>query len=227
MVPSLLRVLIICFGLSTLVAGAPPPALWEAIETFRTEGPKGWGFTQTTSSAERNRVETFDPLRPSHLRMSLIRENGAAPTEKELQTYREQQTRRTGGQTAPNPTKQMDLATAELVAEDGPRQQWRFRLKPGATDDTSAEHMHVTLTFHTPTATIERVVLANFEPFAPVFTVKVEEARTTIDYSLPTDDRPSLLQQIVVKVRGRAFYFKSLDSDMTVVYSDHYYAGKH
>jgi hypothetical protein len=47
-----------------------------------------------------------------------------------------------------------------------------------------------------------------------------------MDYSLPTADRPSLLLSVTLKVRGRAFWFKSLDQDMTVTYSDHESAGK-
>jgi hypothetical protein len=57
-----------------------------------------------------------------------------------------------------------------------------------------------------------------------MFIVKINEAKTTITYSLPESGRPSLLQQIVVHIRGRALWFKSLDEDMTVAYSDHEYS---
>ena len=118
------------------------------------------------------------------------------------------------------------MDSAQLESDDGERQQWRFRLKPGDDEDSSAEHMESTITFHPATGTIERIALASFEPFSPVFGVKIELAQTIIEYSLPTEDTPSLLQNIEVSVRGRAFYFKSLDSDMTVSYSDYNYAGK-
>jgi hypothetical protein len=86
--------------------------------------------------------------------------------------------------------------------------------------------MQATFTFHRPTSTFERVELASFEPFSPVFAVKVAAARTTIEYSLPDDTTPALMQKISVSVRGRAFWFRSLDSDLTVTYSDYRYAGK-
>lgn len=206
---------------------APSPELQAALDAFRTEGPKGWAFTQTVATAERSRVETFDPLQPDHLKMTLVSENGRPPTPEELRTYREQQTRRSGGFTAPNIKEQLDLASAERIDVADEREIWRFALVPGAADDTSARHMRVTMKFHPATATIEQVELASFEPFSPVFGVKVEQASTRIDYSLPTaDGTPSLLQHISVTVRGRAFFFKSLDSDMTIEYSDHHYAGK-
>jgi len=59
-----------------------------------------------------------------------------------------------------------------------------------------------------------------------MFAVKVNEAKTTILYSLPTAERPTLLQQINVHIRGRAMWIKSLDEDMTVTYSEHAFVGK-
>ncbi|MBT5901691.1 MAG: hypothetical protein HOH58_06250 [Opitutaceae bacterium] len=118
------------------------------------------------------------------------------------------------------------MASAELLERSDNREKWRFQLRPGANDDRSAEHMQSTLTFHLPSQTIERIELASFESFSPVFGVTVDSARTSISYSLPLNDRPSLLQEIEVSIRGRAFYFKSLDSDMTVSYSDYEYMGK-
>lgn len=213
-------------GAALTASGQPSPALTEALQAFRTEGPKGWAFTQTSNSPDRSRVETFDPLRPAHLRWTLVTENGAPPSERVVEAYRQQQTRRTGGRTAPNVKEQLVMASARLVADEDGREQWKFDLKPGADDDTSAEHMRTTITFHPATQTIEKVELASFEAFNPMFGVSIESARTVIEYSLPDADAPSLLQHIAVSVRGRAFYFKSLDSDMTVSYSDYKYMGK-
>ena len=59
-----------------------------------------------------------------------------------------------------------------------------------------------------------------------MLTVKITEAKTTMTYSLPDTDHPTLLQKITVSVRGRAMWIKSLDADMTVTYSNHEYAGR-
>lgn len=208
------------------VLGQPSPELVEALRVFRTEGPKGWAFTQTSHSPDRSRVESFDPLNAPHLRWTLLAENGAPPPERVIEAYRQQQTRRTGGQTAPNVKEQLIMDSAQLDWDSGDRQRWKFDLKPGADDDSSAEHMASTITFHVPTKTVEKIELASFEAFSPIFGVNIESAQTTIEYTLPTDQAPSLLHHISVSVRGRAFYFKSLDSDMTVSYSDYEYMGK-
>ncbi|HRI81858.1 MAG TPA: hypothetical protein PLF88_05440, partial [Opitutaceae bacterium] len=42
----------------------------------------------------------------------------------------------------------------------------------------------------------------------------------SIHYHLPTDNRPALLDRITTRTRGRA-YFKSLDADMVVIFSEY------
>jgi hypothetical protein len=144
----LLLSLFLHFTVAASLSAELPVALREALESFRTEGPKGWAFTQTTRSPERSRVETFDPRQDFHLKWTLVTENDVPPTTTELETYRQQQTRRSGGATAPNVKEQMDYSTAELISDDGTTATWLLRLKPGGNDDSSAEHMASRLTFH-------------------------------------------------------------------------------
>ena len=59
------------------------------------------------------------------------------------------------------------------------------------------------------------------EEFSPVFGMKVKEAVTHVRYLLPDGEHPALLDRISTRVRGRAFGFKSLDSELTVTYSDY------
>lgn len=211
---------------SVALAGPIPPELATALADFRTEGPKGWSFTQTTEADGKSLVERFDPLKSDFLRWSLVRKDGREPTADETRDYREKQTRRTGGQTAPNVKDQINPSTCELITDDGTRATWTFRLLPGGSEDRSAEHMAATFTLHRPTGTIERVELASVEPFSPMFSVSVAEARTILTYSLPEGDRPALLNAVSMRVRGKAMWFKSLDSDLTVVFSDYQYAGR-
>ena len=99
-------------------------------------------------------------------------------------------------------------------------------MAPGGFDDRTAHFMAVTLTFHQPSRTIEQVEIASTGSFSPVIGVKIAGTRTRMDYSLPTADHPSLLLLVALQVRGRAFWLKSLDQDMTVTYSDHHSAFK-
>jgi hypothetical protein len=209
-----------------LFAGPTPPELAAALKDFRTEGPRGWAFTQTSVAGERSLAEHFDPIKPDFKRWTLLTKNGAPPTADELKDYSEKQTRRTGGLNAPNVKDQLAPDSCETLSETAEVGVYRFRLKPGADDDKSAAFMATTFTLHRPTATITRVELASLEPFSPMMTVKIQEARTVMTYSVPTAERPTLLQNVTLRIRGRAMWFKSLDQDMLITYSDHTYAGK-
>jgi hypothetical protein len=226
MVPSSVRalsllVLLVGGALASVRAGEMPADLKAALAAFKAEGTRGWAFTQTTVGPGRSLVERFDPGLPELERWTLLQKDGRAPTPKEIQSYREMFTRRSRGETAPNVKDQIDPASCTPVTDTGERAQWRFRLRATDEDDRSAAHMNVVFTLHRPTATIERVVLASFEPFNPVRGVHITEARTAIEYSLPTGDRPTVLQAITVRLRGRAWWFKSMDQDMSVTYTDY------
>lgn len=213
-------------SLACLHAETLPPEFETALKSFRTEGTKGWGFTQSTTSRSQSMVETYDPSKAETDRWSLVEKNGKPVSESDAREYREKHTRRSSNETAPDVTKQLDLTTAERVSEDAERSVYRFHLKPGSKDDKSAQYMKATFTLHKPSQTIERIELGNTTPFSPVFAVKIQEAQTVITYSLPTPDRPTLLDRITVRVRGKAMFVKSLDEDMTVTYSDYHYKGK-
>jgi hypothetical protein len=92
---------------------------------------------------------------------------------------------------------------------------------PGGADDLAAAAMAVTVAFHEGTRTITRVEIASTAAFSPALGVRIESSRTTMEYSLPASGLPSLPQRISVRLRGRAFWFRSLDEDLEVTYSEH------
>ncbi len=208
------------------LAAAPMPAeLAEALADFRAEGSPHWAFTQVTAGEGKSLVERYDPSKSNPQHWTLVEKDGHAPSVTDLTKYREDHAHLNNGLTAPSVKDQIVPDSAELVSDDGTRATWRFRLQPGGPDDSSAEHMAASFTLHRPTATIEQVELASIEPFSPVFLVKIKEARTTMRYTLPTPEQPTLLQKVTMRVRGRAMWFKSVDSDLTVDYRDYAPAG--
>lgn len=222
----LLRLFLFFTATSWALAGVElQPDFAEALKKFRAEGAKHWGFTQSTTARQGSLIEKFNPAQLEGKRWTLIQKDGHAPTAKESQEYFEKQSRRSSNETAPDVTKQLNLGSAELVHEDDVHVAYRFHLNPGDKNDTTAPFMVATFQFHKPSKTIDRIELGNTEPFSPMLIVKIQEARTTIDYTLPTAERPSLLDHITMRVRGRAMVFKSLDEDMTITYSDYHYAG--
>jgi hypothetical protein len=214
----LLGALAIC-GAAAASAAPLPANLAGALEAFRADGPKGWAYTQTTVAGPESLVETFDPARPPAEHWALIKKDGRAPTPAELKSYREGKSRNTGGAPAPRLQDQIDRANAAQVRAAGDLAWWRFPMKPGAADDSSAAHLDVTFCFHLPTLTVTSVEIASREPYSPVIGINIAETRTVMTYSLPDEGRPSLLQKVTLRVRGRAFWVKSLDQAMDITYS--------
>ena len=197
-------------------------ALTAALDAFRADGPPGWSYLQTTtSSGGEALVERYDAARPSFDRWSLVQKDGREPTEAETRVYREGKTRRTAGLQPPRIQDRLDRTTAERISSGDGIEHWRFRMLPGGADDLAASAMAVTVAFHESTRTIVEVEIASTDAFSPALGVRIESSRTTMEYSLPADDSPSLPRRISVRLRGRAFWFRSLDEDLEVTYSEH------
>jgi len=203
------------------VCAATAPELEAALKDFHSEPPRGWSFTQTTAGEGKSTVERCDAARPEFDRWTLVEKDGRPPTAQELKDYGEGRSRRSRTGTAPKLSDQLDLTSVETVAQTAERATYRCRLRPGESRDQTAPHLRATIVVHRPTRTIEAVELANAEAFAPTMGVKIAELKTVMTYSLPSDDQPSLPQQVMTRVRGRAFLFKSLDGDMAVTFSDY------
>ncbi|HEY1107800.1 MAG TPA: hypothetical protein VGE76_04180, partial [Opitutaceae bacterium] len=177
-------------------------------------------FTQTTTAEGRSTAERSDAGKPAYDRWSLVQVDGRSPTASEVRHYDEQRSRRSNSGTPPKIGEQFDLATLEIVSETEERAIYRCALKPSEASDKTAKFLRATITVHKPTQTIEAVELGSTAEFSPAIGVKIAELKTTMLYSIPTADTPSFPQKVVTRQRGTAFWFKALDAEMTVVFSD-------
>jgi len=214
------------FALACSATAAVPPALDAALKNFRGDAPRGWSYTQTTTAEGKSTVERHDATKPEFERWSLVQKDGRAPTAAELKDYFDARSRRSRTGTAPKLVDQLLLETIETVAETPERSTYRFRVRPGESRDQTAAFLRATVVLHPPTGTVESFVLASVEPFSPTLGVKISELRTLMTYSLPRGDTPSLPQKVATRVRGTAFWLKSLDAEMIVTFSDYAKAGR-
>ncbi len=203
------------------VCAAVPPEFDAALKAFRGDPPRGWSYTQTTSAEGKSTVERYDAGRPEFDRWKLVQKDGRAPTKTELRDYADARSRRSRTGTAPNLLDQLDLPTLETLSTSGERTTYRSRLRPGESRDQTAPFLRATIVMHRPTRTIESVELNSVSEFKPTFGVKIASLKTRMSYSLPAAEAPTLPQKVETQVRGRAFLFKSLDAEMSVVYSDY------
>lgn len=218
-----MRLLVVLFlSVCSAALAAVPPELEAALKTFRSDPPPGWSFTQTTTAEGRSTIERCDAALPGHARWSLVRKDDRAPTAAEITDYAEARSRRSRTGTAPRITEQFLLETLETVADDTERSTYRCRLRRGENRDDTAQHLRATLVLHKASGVIESITLANTEPFRPSFGLSIAELKTEMIYALPAAaGAPSLPQRVTSRVRGTVFWLKSLDSEMTVTFSNY------
>ena len=221
-----MRFLLVLCAFATAATAATPPELAAALKTFRPDPPSGWSYTQTTSAEGRTTIERYDAAKASFERWTLLLQDGRPPTPDETRHYREMRSRWSRGGNAPRITEQLQLNTLEILADTPERGTYRCRIQRGESGDETARFLRATIVVHKPTLTIESIELANTGEFNPTFGVRIAEMKTRMSYRRPEGDTPALPESVVTRVRGRAFWFKSLDADMTVTYSDYVKAAK-
>ena len=215
---------ILLAGLALLAASAhaaAPAELTAALAAFRQDPPPGWSYTQTMAAGGRSTIERCDAARPEFDRWTLAQKDGRPPTAEEVRVYRETRTQRSRGGTAPRLSEQLDATTARLTTQDDARATYECRLRPSDAGDRTAAHLVATIVVHRPTGAVERVVLASTGPFRPALGVEITSLRTELAYDPPADGRPALPRAVTTRLRGTAFWLKSLDDDMTITFTDY------
>ena len=221
-----MRLLIALVALTVPALAASPPEVMIALGKFRAEPPPGWSFTQTTEGEGRSTAEHSDATRPEVSRWTLRQKDGRPPTPDALKDYADARSRRSRTGTAPSLTDQLDLGSLEVVADAAERITCRFRLRLGEAGDRTSQFLRAILVVHKATRAIESVELTSIGAFSPTFGVRIAEMNTRMTYSLPENTTPSLPLRVETRVRGTAFWFKSLDATMTVTFSDYSRAEK-
>ncbi|HUR57169.1 MAG TPA: hypothetical protein VM029_05640 [Opitutaceae bacterium] len=216
-----MRFLVMLCAFATAARGAVPAELAAALKNFRPDPPPGWSYTQTTSAEGKTTVERYDAAKASFERWRLVQQDGRVPTPDETRRYREMRSRWSRGGTAPKITDQLQLATVEIIADTPERGTYRSQIQRGESGDDTARFLRATVVVHKPTQTIESIELASTGEFSPTFAVRIAEMKTRMSYRRPEAATPVLPESVETHVRGRAFWFKSLDADMTVMYSDY------
>jgi hypothetical protein len=202
---------------------ALPAELAEALDSFRAEGPRGWAFTQTTSGADKARVERYNPRLRGSARWTLLSENGVPPTEAELDKYR---ATRPSLDSAAGLAAQLERGSVAVVARDETSATYEFGLKPVSDEDKAAPFMRARFTQDRATRAFTRVELFNTQAFKPAFSLTIHEARTTLTYLPPSEGLPALPHEVVMHVRGERFFMADFEQTVTSRYTDHEYVAE-
>lgn len=216
-----LRLLLSFLFVPVFAAASELPAYFgEALARFSSDAPRGWAYTLTTTRGEETSVERYDPSRPKGGEWTLLQRNGRAPTADEVERYL-----RYKASTTP-PTARatfekgdLDRSTFTLLREDANTAEYRGRFREDLKEPLLS-HLALDLKFAKQPAAVQSFTLRLADPFSPVLGVKMTELEVAMDFSPPADDRPSLPRASRSRFRGRLLFFKSIEEDLRITYSD-------
>ncbi|WP_415907725.1 hypothetical protein [Oleiharenicola sp. Vm1] len=215
------RFLLLLLLVPALAAAAELPAYFgEALARFTSDAPRGWAYTLTTTRGGETSVERYDPSRPHGGEWTLLQRDGRAPTADELERYLRYKASSTPPTARATFEKgDLDRGTFQLLREDATTAEFRGRFRADLKEPLLA-HVVLDLKFAKQPAAVETFTLRLAEPFSPTLGVKMTELEVAMEFSPPTADRPSLPRASRSRFRGRLFFFKTIEEDLRIVYSD-------
>jgi hypothetical protein len=216
-----LRLLLCLFLLPALAIAAEAPALLnEALARFTSDAPRGWAYTLTTTRGGETSVERYDPSRPKGGEWTLLQRDGRAATADEIERYLRYKASSTPPTARATFEKgDLDRGTFTLVREDATTAEFRGRFREDLKEPLLS-HLFLDLKIEKQPVAVQSFTLRLAGPFSPALGVKMTELEVSMEFSPPTEDRPSLPRASRSRFRGRLFFFKSIEEDLRIAYSD-------
>lgn len=209
-----------CVLAAVASAGELPPYFSDALARFTSDAPRGWAYTLTTTREGDTSVERFDPSRPKGGEWTLLERNGRAATADEIERYLRYKASSTPPTARATFEKgDLDRASFELVREDAATAVFRGRFREDLKEPLLA-HLVLELQITKADPAVESFTMRLVAPFTPALGVKMHELEVAMEFSPPTGDRPSLPRASRSRFRGRLFFFKSIEEDLRITYSD-------
>ncbi len=224
------RLLILVALLVPIAASAQTDSLVEeALANMGEVDLDAWSYKVTTTREGKKTIERHDATKPETARWQLLMKNGESPTADELAEYaaakngqREQKKRRRKADGENDIEQLIEPGSVTLLAENSTRATYSFKMK--ADDDEGrefAEHVQATLVIHKKIPYVERLEMQSTEEIKPAIGVKIAEFHMSMRFSHDSDSGTILPSTIATRIKGRAFLVKSIDEDISVVFSDY------
>lgn len=210
------------FCVQSSTSAAELPAFFgDALAQFTSDAPRGWAYTLTTTRGDETSVERYDPSRPKGGQWTLLQRNGRAATADEIERYLRYKASSTPPTARATFEKgDLDRGTFKLLRDDATTAEYRGRFREDLKEPLLA-HLVLDLKFAKHPAAVQSFTLRLNAPFTPALGVKMTELEVSMDFSPPTAERPSLPRESRSRFRGRLFFFKSIEEDLRIAYSDY------
>ncbi len=195
--------------------------LHTALGKFSPEVPPAWAYSVTTERDGQQTTERFDPSKPPAEQWTLLRTQGHAPTTEDLEKYFKYKASQTPGPTQATFHKNdIEPGTLKLVSEDADRAEFTCTFREQSTNtDKMLGHLGLRLMINKHQPHVEKFTLTLDAPYSPVLSVKMRELVVTMNFSPPTENRPSLPAQSASHFAGRMFFI-SVEENLHFTYFD-------
>jgi hypothetical protein len=224
----LLALATLAFARASLAA--MPPLLEQAVKSLDSQDLETWSFTITTLKDGKKTIEHHDASKPEGSRWQLVLKDGAAPTKGDVDDYLKQKAKRDENRKKDDKNeirKTIDDASVSLVSETAERAVYNFRMKADKPDEKEmAEKIRGTVTVSKAQPFVETMELTSAGEITPIVSVKIKEFYIKMSFRRDADHAVVLPTTMQSRMRGRAMFVKSLDSDVTVAFSDFSFVGK-
>jgi len=179
-----------------------------------------WTYTQQTNNDGEITIATNKPSREKSMRLQLLEIDGQSPSAEQLRDFsREQQKRfEEEGQQDRSFATLIDVTTLQLVEQD--REKTLLSFTP-FIEELKDERSKLTgsLRLNNTSGLIDTISIINTEVLKPAFSVKLKRYQTRFSFTVV--EQLLLLSHMSVDLAGKVGFFKSIDVDLAVEFSDH------
>lgn len=179
-----------------------------------------WQFTMNIALDEELRVVSHDPLRSDYDVRRLVSVDDAAPSEKQLKKFREEEKKRLD-ERDPDTARYsylVDLDSLQLENTGSDTLTFSFAPKVVQFED-AADQLRGNLVLNAATGQVEQISITNTGELSPAFSVTVAHYLLALNFVDVENAR--LLSSMTSEVRGKAGFLKSFDVNTQVAFSDY------
>ena len=205
----------------------------DAFESLSGNFHEEWAFTRTETEADRELVGRYDPSLVESERWTLISVNGREPTTDESANYRQEMADEVGDDDEESDDEFVDYESLILIEDTPEHLVYRFSPNFDADADEDEDEMgakfmqHVvgTLTIAREGNYVQSMELRNERTIRPVFSVKIKEFLTHLQFGPANGVGPIVPLSVEVEVKGRAAIFVKIDERESVRFTDYEWTG--
>jgi hypothetical protein len=177
-----------------------------------------WRYHQTTSAEDMLRVESFDARLNEGSQWQLMSENGQEPDAVRLAEYAQDKadTKPKEGQKTLSFSELVKLESLRFVSEDETQLIYKFVPQ---IDELDNDGLNGELRLNKQSKQLDVIKIINSKDLSPAFSVSLTQFELTMNFAAVTG--LVMPAKITTKVKGSVAFFKSIDSEEVVSYSDY------